>query len=177
MTYATAVKPVEAKTCSTCPYFNNFQEPNGRGWCKLFDHQARKHHQQTLDCISSSDLEISHELEDNLDIFSNVELDAFPTEEIEDEADQPHSEYEIGSIVKVIDPEEHHEEWAVFEVIDCKYNTGLYRHLESYLNQSQWYFRLASYNDTTSLSKSLWVAETEICHFDQSHLICTQDIF
>lgn len=177
MTHTTAVKPVEAQTCSTCPYFQNFHEPNGRGWCKLFEHQAREHHQQTNDCISSSDLEISHELEDNLDIFSNVELDAFPTEEIIVEADQPHSEYQVGSIVKVIDSDEHHTEWGVFEVVECKYNHSLHHSTESYLNQAEWYFRLASNDDSTTISKDLWVAENEICHFEQSHLISTQDIF
>ena len=182
MTQATAVKPVVEQTCSTCPYFQNFNESNGRGWCQLFDHQAREYHQQTNDCIISSDLEISHELEDNLALFPEVEFDeievaAFPTEEIIDEADLPHSEYQVGSIVKVIDSDEHHTEWAVFEVIDCKYNHNLYNSTESYLNESQWYFRLASNDDASTISKSLWVAENEICHFDQSHLISTQDIF
>ena len=52
MTQATAIKPAAAeKTCATCPNFNNFQEPTGRGWCNLFDHQARTHHIQTNDCV------------------------------------------------------------------------------------------------------------------------------
>ena len=86
MTQATATKPaVEVKNCATCPYFDNFHESNGRGWCKLFDHFCRGHHEITNDCIVSSDLVVSVELEDNLDIFSDIdleELEAFPTEEI-----------------------------------------------------------------------------------------------
>lgn len=161
MTQATATKPaVEVETCATCPYFDNFHESNGRGWCKLFDHQAREHHPITNDCIVSSDLAVSVELEDNaecagacdspcdggsfprLDIFQNINIEeievrnapagklwiqnpenlrAFPTEEIIDEADKPHSEYEVGSIVKVIDADENHTEWGVFEVIECMY--------------------------------------------------------
>jgi len=181
MTQATAVKPaVEVKNCATCPYFDNFHEANGRGWCKLFDHQAREHHEITNDCIVSSDLAVSVELEDNLDIFPNInieELEAFPTEEIIDEADKPHAEYEVGSIVKVIDKDEDHTEWGVFEVIECMYNKNLYDSTENYLNQAEWYYRLASHDDASAISKSLWVAENEICHFDMSHNVCTEDIF
>ena len=101
MTHGTAIHPVsKTETCSTCPYFNNYIETNGKGWCNLFDHQARKHHRITNDCVISSDLAISYELENNLSIFPNVnldELEAFPTEEIEDELDKPYSEYEVGS--------------------------------------------------------------------------------
>jgi hypothetical protein len=42
------------KTCTQCSHFNDFHEPNGRGWCELFDHQARANHQQTNDCITTS---------------------------------------------------------------------------------------------------------------------------
>ncbi len=40
----------EPATCFTCPYFQNFNEPNGRGWCKAFDQQAKEHHQRTASC-------------------------------------------------------------------------------------------------------------------------------
>lgn len=73
MTQATSVKPaVEVQTCASCPCFDDFQEHNGRGWCKLFDHNCRKQHEQTQDCINSSDLEVSHELKDNLEFFPEV---------------------------------------------------------------------------------------------------------
>lgn len=51
---STVVKPSELKTCSTCPHFRNYQESNGRGWCEMFNHQARQHHEQTNDCILST---------------------------------------------------------------------------------------------------------------------------
>ena len=195
MTQAIATRLVEVKTCSTCPYFDNFHESNGRGWCKLFDHQAREHHEITNDCIVSSDLAVSVELEDNLDIFPNInieELEAFPTEEIIDEADKPRSEYEVGSIVKVIDADEDHTEWGVFEVIECMYNKNLYDSPENYLNQAELYYRLSSYQDANTMplceavsfradnfgiDKSLWVGSNEICHFDMSWNVCTDDIF
>jgi hypothetical protein len=147
MTQTVLTKTVEVETCATCPYFDNFHESNGRGWCKLFDHQAKEHHLITNDCIISSDLAVFHQLEDNLDIFSDIdleELEAFPTEEIIDEADKPHSEYEVRSVVKVIDADEDHTEWSVFEVIECMYNKNLYNNTETYLNQPQWYYRLAT---------------------------------
>lgn len=197
--FRTAVKPVlEVKTCATCPYFDNFQESNGAAsegskvvedddmgayalrWCKLFDHQAREYHEITNDCITSSDFVVSHELEDNLDLFPNVdfeELDAFPTKKLEDELDQPYSEYQEGSIVKVIDKDERHEEWGIFKIVECKYNKSLCDNTESYLNEAAWYFRLAGNDDATTINKSLWVREDEICHFDMSHNICTDDIF
>ena len=53
---------------------------------------------------------------------------------------------------------------------------ALRSHAESYLNGSPWHYRLVSRKDATKLS-SIWVREDEICHFDESHLICTDDIF
>ena len=95
------------------PRAGGTQRAFGRGWCELFDHQARAHHKQTNDCSISSDLIVSHELEDNLALFPNVnfeELQAFPTEEIIDEVDLAHSKYQVGSIVKIIDPSEDYTE-------------------------------------------------------------------
>ena len=69
MLQATAVKPTEVKTCSTCPHFNNFHEPNGRGWCNLFDQPARTHHIQSLDCV--------------LNLNTSEFTEAFPTQVIE----------------------------------------------------------------------------------------------
>ncbi|BAZ47327.1 hypothetical protein NIES4102_43730 (plasmid) [Chondrocystis sp. NIES-4102] len=163
--------------CSQCPHFDDYRDPDGRGWCHLSNRKARTYHQQTNDCIVSSDLEISHEFEDKKIIFSNIDLDAFATDEIEDEADLPYSEYQVGSIVKVIDKNEHHQEWAVFEIIECLHNKSLYRSTESYLNQAEWYFRLRSNDDASTICPSLWVREDEICPFDQSHNISTQYIF
>ena len=44
----------EEKTCSTCPHFNNYNEPNGRGWCNQFNHSARTYHIETDDCVNNS---------------------------------------------------------------------------------------------------------------------------
>lgn len=194
MTQAIATKLVEVQTCADCPYFQSHQEPRyieiedgsripnsryGAGWCRLFDQFCKEHHKQAQNCINSSDTIISHE-EDNLAVFPNVdleELEPFPTEEAESKLDRPYSEYEVGSIVKVIDKDEHHTEWEIFEIIECKYNQSLYRTTEYYLNEAAWYFRLASNNDATTISKSLWVRENEICYFDQAHNICTQEVF
>lgn len=45
---------LQPSTSSQCPYFQDFGEPGGRGWCALFDRMARAHYQRTNDC----DLEI-----------------------------------------------------------------------------------------------------------------------
>ena len=187
---AKATKGRERATCSNCPHFDNFHEPSKRGWCELFNHQAREHHQITDDCIHSSELVISHELQDNLAFFPDVnfeELQVFPTEETIDEADKPHAEYEVGSIVKIIDPDEDYTEWATFEVIECMHNQNLYNNTETYLHQSEWYYRLSptirrceatanprsglvSHADGNALSsanwaidKSFWVARAFPC--------------
>ncbi|MDJ0590011.1 MAG: hypothetical protein QNJ72_08470 [Pleurocapsa sp. MO_226.B13] len=139
--------------CANCQHFQDFNE-HDRGWCGLFDRSSRTYHQKTNDCF----------LNDR-------------SEEREEDIDKPYSQYQVGSIVKVIDSAEHHSEWATFEVVECKYNPGLYRSSESYLNESHWYYRLASNDDATTVSKSLWVAEDEICHFDMSHNVCTEEIF
>ncbi len=49
-------------TCEKCPRFNNFNESNGRGWCLAFDRQARKHHNQTNDCVQQIESEQLKEL-------------------------------------------------------------------------------------------------------------------
>ena len=146
-------------TCSTCQHFEDFHEPNGRGWCVQFDHQSRTHHIKTNDCVQGS---ASTEL-----------IDAFPTEEIIDEADLPRSQYQVGSIVKVIDSQEHHSEWAIFEVIKCFHNQERYRTTESYLSETDWYYTISSLDEVTQF----FVSEIEICDADMSWNINTEDIF
>ena len=68
MVQATATKPAAAQTCSTCLHFNNFHEPNRRGWCELFNQQARAHHPKTYDCVLNTSPEFT---------------EAFPSEVIE----------------------------------------------------------------------------------------------
>lgn len=89
-------------TCSTCFHFNNYNEANGKGWCNQFNQPARTHHKKTNDCF----------------YFSQ-------TIEEESELDKPYSLYQVGSIVKVIDENEDHEQWAVFEIVECKHNPKL----------------------------------------------------
>jgi hypothetical protein len=103
--------------------------------------------------------------------------EAFPVEEIELEENQPRSEYQVGSLVKIIDPIEHHSEWGVFEVVEVKHNDHHFNNTYTYLNTHEWLYRLVTLNHEDTYSNSLWVGENEICHFDQSHIICTEEIF
>ena len=73
MTQATATKPAENQTCTTCPNFNDFQEPNGRGWCELINRQARTFHIKTHDCVLNTSPEFTEAFP----------TEAFPTEVIE----------------------------------------------------------------------------------------------
>ncbi|MBW4532525.1 MAG: hypothetical protein KME09_01165 [Pleurocapsa minor HA4230-MV1] len=134
-------------TCFQCTHFQDYQESNGRAWCNLFAVAARKHHLRTNDCDLHSD---------------------------SDPIDAPHASFAIESLVKIIDPQEHHTEWATFTVIARKYNTELHRSTESYLNESEWSYQLAALPYAV---ESFWVAENDICAFDQSHLISTEEIF
>jgi hypothetical protein len=149
MTYTVEKSTVPTSTCSQCTYFQNYQEPNGRGWCHLFEQSARTYHQRTNDC--------------------DLHADKNPL-------DAPHARFAVESVVKVIDPDEHHTEWATFVVIARKYNTGRYRSTEAYLSEPEWYYQLANM-EVEETFEPLWVADNEICLFDQSHLICTSDIF
>jgi hypothetical protein len=156
---------LHSTTCSQCNYFNDFDDPNGRGWCNLFAVPVRKHHFRTNDC----------------DWHSNSEP-----------LNVPHSSFALDSIVKVIDPDEHHSEWATFTVIGRQYNHErsaleyeasyskrdlLYRSTEAYLSEAAWYYWLINPNYEPNYGEHFWVAENEICLSDESHLISTQDIF
>ncbi len=41
---------IEQQTCASCPYFQDFGESNGRGWCATFDQVARLDHERTGAC-------------------------------------------------------------------------------------------------------------------------------
>ena len=275
MTQATAIHPaIDAKTCSTCPYFSNYIETNGKGWCNLFDRQARTHHEQTNDCVVNSETAIQereifsaidtnrekelitiefapkihedeteytykhpqfvfgeevevkgsfsypaitykvcalellesktpsgkllnqpswkYKISDGEQIYWKDETalvlpgdnepvensSIFTLELQESKHDLPYSIYQVGSIVKVIDADEDHTQWGVFEIIECKYHESNYPIAKSsYINETHWFFRLASNDDASTISESLWVREDEICFFDRSHNVCTYDIF
>lgn len=170
--------PQTAKpTCTDCTYFQDYQEPNffkvngekiannnlGKGWCNCFNRPAKTYNRMTHDCI--------------LNGSSKESLKAFPTQEIVDEADLLHSQFKVGSLVKVIDPQEHHSEWSVFEIVEVKHNNHHFDSTDTYLNTQEWLYRLVTVKHQDTYSKSLWVGENEICHFDQSHIICTEEIF
>ncbi len=98
----------------------------------------------------------------------------FNTDELLEE-DTPHSEFEPGQIVKVIDEGEEHTEWADFVVIGKNYNQQRFRSTESYLSETNWYYLLVSVDIPTQ--HQFWVAENEICHAEYSHLIDTTYVF
>ena len=146
-------------TCSTCPNFQSFNGYRGRGLCKYHNQVVFEHHQSTNECISALERE------------SNKYLQSFELEE-----DIPYSEFEPGQKVKVIDEgEDNHEEWASFVVITKVINPNRFSSIQAYLAEPNWYFLLASVDRPNS--NMFWVAENEICHVNQSHLIETADIF
>ncbi len=89
--------------------------------------------------------------------------------------DIPHSEYEPGQIVKVIDEAEEHTEWASFVVIGAVFNQDRFSSTESYLTEPNWLYLIASVDIPTQ--HRFWVNENEICHVEQSHLIDTAEVF
>lgn len=92
--------------CASCPYFDDFQERSGRGWCKIMDTVARKQHKKSQVC----DWEIAHYEQES--IFSEL----------------PPCPYEIGQLVKVIEREvADPRQWQIFVVVGRKYNSGRYR--------------------------------------------------
>ncbi|VEP17124.1 hypothetical protein H1P_5510004 [Hyella patelloides LEGE 07179] len=134
-------------SCSGCPQFNDYQDSRSRGWCSLFNSVSFKHHPFTRDCQLN-----------------------FP-----DEEDILRSEHEVGSLVKLIDSALDHTQWSTFIVVGKKYNPNRYRNTETFLNQTDWYYRLATTEQ--ALLSQIWVAEDEICHYDQSHIINPQGEF
>ena len=94
----------------------------------------------------------------------------------EPEEDLPHAEYQPGQIVKVIDEgEEDCNEWASFVVIGASFNQNRFRSTQAYLSEPDWNYLIASVARPTQ--HQFWVAENEICHVDQSHLIETAEVF
>ena len=65
-------------TCSTCPYFNNYNELNGRGWCHQFNQPARTYHIETNDCVVST-----RRVEDLTTKVIELDRDGYPMEEAE----------------------------------------------------------------------------------------------
>ncbi|WP_106238436.1 hypothetical protein [Pleurocapsa sp. CCALA 161] len=77
-------------------------------------------------------------------------------------------------------------------IIGRQYNHELYRSTEAYLSEAAasrinlsgnptrrglWYYWLINPSYESTYDERLWVAEDQICLFDESHLISTEDIF
>ncbi len=159
MTYvASKLNQAQQFTCLTCPNFENFNGERGRGLCKYHDQVVFEHHQSTDECISA------------LEKKSNQHLQSYEQPE-----DIPYSEFQPGQKVKVIDEGEDHTEWSSFVVVTKVINPNRFSSITSYLNQPDWYYLIASVDRPNA--NMFWVAEDEICHVDQSHLIETAEVF
>ncbi|PSF28942.1 hypothetical protein C7H19_24515 [Aphanothece hegewaldii CCALA 016] len=57
MAQTSVLSQVSAKaptaTCAVCPFFKDYNEPRGRGWCQVFNHYAFRHHLCTDTCRSA----------------------------------------------------------------------------------------------------------------------------
>ena len=138
-------KTPEACTCKRCHFFKDYHEPNGRGWCLLFDKPARSNHALTKDCLSSLPPETEF------------------------------CKYSESDKVKLIDDKKHHSEWETFVVVGKKQNKNAFKTPKAYLTEPEWYILIAT---TDRLFNELkWVAETEICHANQSEFIETAEVF
>ena len=62
-------------------------------------------------------------------------------------------------------------------IIGRQYNHELYRSTKAYLSEAAWYYWLINPSYEPTYDERLWVAEDQICLFDESHLISTEDIF
>ena len=58
---------IEQQTCASCPYFQDFGEPNGRGWCATFDQMARLDHERTGACDQEIEALENEELQQPLE--------------------------------------------------------------------------------------------------------------
>ena len=120
----------------------------------------------TGDCILNGSLDTPEDT--TLPEIIELDRDGYPIE-----ADSS-STFQVGSIVKIIDEEEDHSEWGVFEVAKVVHRDEHFNSLEKYLDTHQWYFLLISYQRG---DEALWVGDGEICAADMSHNICTLEVF
>ena len=149
--YQLQTKTPTTSTCASCPHFDDFKEPNGRGWCMVFDRVAYQHHPFTQDCQLN-----------------------LPTDTIAEE-EQEFCKYREGDMVKVIDKYKDHSQWETFVVIGHRYNSNAFKTTKSYLTEPEWYILIATI-DKPVIDK-YWKAETQICHADHSAFIETEEVF
>jgi len=102
------------------------------------------------------------------------ELETTPvmtSENQESEHDLPHSEYQVGDKVKVIDSNEHHSEWAVFQILERRHNRDRDSNSPSF-GYPGYYFKLPGFK-----GESFWVFGDEICDARMSFNVSAKDIF
>ncbi len=156
MTYTQIqTKQPNACTCASCPKFHDYGDPNGKGWCNLFNRPAAQHHALTADCL--------------LNLPSQTTNDTLPSE------DRNYCKYQQGDLVKLIDSHKHHSDWESFIVIGQKYNANRFRSDESYLNEPTWYILIATVD--RPIPDQYWKPETDICHEAHSEFIDTEEVF
>lgn len=138
----------KAVRCLRCASYIDYED--SRGWCDNFNRPARDSHPMTDDCRQNGAITLAPVAEEDLE----------------------YSPYRVGDLIKVIEPNVRHNSWAEYRVIEVNKNEALYRSSQSYFNESRWYYRLQ-----TPHQRQLWLAENQICHASESHLICTEEIF
>ncbi|MEG3437789.1 hypothetical protein V0288_11730 [Pannus brasiliensis CCIBt3594] len=42
-------------SCASCPFFEDYDDERGRGWCREFNRPARRHHRGTRECEQVND--------------------------------------------------------------------------------------------------------------------------
>ncbi len=142
-------------TCANCPMFDNYNSPNGKGWCRAFDIASRANHVMTCDCLSR--------------LSSESKQDLIPEE------DRLHCQFTEGNIVKLIDSSKDHSQWESFVVVGKKHNQDRFKTTKSYLNEPNWYILIATID--RPIPDQYWKAETDICHADHSAFIDTEEVF
>ncbi|WP_036489158.1 hypothetical protein [Myxosarcina sp. GI1] len=139
----------QSDTCAKCTYFQDYNEERGRGWCHLMDDATRRHHQRTNDCDLNSESR------------SLLAL--------------PYSKYDYGDMVKIVDSDEDHTEWAIFEIVEKRHNPQCYSSVDNYLNESEWSYQLSALDKNWIAPE--WVAEKELCYAELSYTIGTTELF
>ncbi len=151
----TQLKTPTVLTCASCPMFDNYNDPNGKGWCKAFDIAARANHTMTCDCLSR--------------LRSESKQGLIPEE------DRLLCQFNEGYKFKIIDSSKDHSQWESFVVVGKKYNQGRFKTTKSYLNEPTWYVLIATID--RPIPDQYWKAETDICHADHSGFIETEEVF
>lgn len=146
-------KKLEHGFCRNCQSFTDYNEVSGRGWCEKFNHYVRKEHSATEDCI----------------VNDAIFKDPFDPDW---ELNQPHPPFEVGDRVKLIDSNKTHQQWRTYTVTALRHNPEVFQSVESYLQETEWYLEI---EDADGNSRE--VKENDICLAENSHLICTEEIF